>query len=117
MPTDCSVRCTPTSSCGFRPFDPGIIKSEVALLLMIKCNQFLTQFIIFSLRNRQYRSIFKSYFIAFDIADKFRVDQITAVDGDQGISGLFLQVGDAVFYKSFSVCGLDYGFLAQCGNK
>ena len=84
---------------------------------MIKCNQFLTQFIIFSLRNRQYRSIFKSYFIAFDIADKFRVDQITAVDGDQGISGLFLQVGDAVFYKSFSVCGLDYGFFAQCGNK
>ena len=28
-----------------------------------------------------------------------------------------LQAGDAVFYKSFSVCGLDYGFLAQCGNK
>lgn len=67
---------------------------------MIKRNQFLTQFIIFSLRNRQYRSIFKSYFIALDIADKFRVDQITAVDGDQGISGLFLQVGDAVFVRA-----------------
>lgn len=83
----------------------------------IQFHQLLPQFIIFSLRNRELRSVHQCDMITPDRADKFRIYKIASMDCDQIVSDLFLQVGDAVFYKLFSGGCLYHTFFSECGNE
>lgn len=57
----------------------------------IKFHQLLTQFIVFSLRNRKLSPVYQCDLITLDRTDKFRIYKIAAMDRDQIVSDLFLQ--------------------------
>lgn len=83
----------------------------------IKFHQLLTQFIVFSLRNRKLSPVYQCDLITLDRTDKFRIYKIAAMDRDQIVSDLFLQVGDTVFYKLFPGCRLYHTFFSKCRNE